>query len=678
VHFARSAAARNPARGPKALRDTELDFTCGKLAALCALPEIPDLPPKFPCPRTLAARGLQVFAVLAAVWPASHPARAWAQADSSSAVVAPSQRSADALELGFENVTSGEGRLAFENRRVRHTMEALALLERKRPGPFVAYERRFGLTAASIEVSGDPARPDFRVRYPSDRDYVRGPAGPRLHPTSRSLDLVVGPLFAYELGRITDPYQTRIEIEPRLRYHPWPGARLTASMVIPVQNDFVVTDLHPDIDRVRPGLLLMEQFAWVPGVALTSATAGVFADNRYGLSFGAARPLREGAVLIDGQIDFTGFLAFPEGGAIYSGIERVSGFAGVTWRAPWYDVSLTARAARFLYGDDGPEIIFRRTLGDVEMSLSYARSNVLNQKTLRVALPVPPLKRSTKHPIRAQLVERFPVSYRTDATPVAVNVGSVANREDFLRQLNRPALETNRARYDAAFRDVDPRQPRDVDWVSLTGTTGFINTPWAGVMRDGGIEAGYNHYSKKWAYDDRGLHVNQVYYTTVGILPHVEATFRFTRIPGRIGIFQDDEDNVLTTDTDHMASGRLMLLTPTRRRPGVAIGVEDVEGTRRFHSTYVVAGMPFEIMGVQSRVALGYAPHVFTATRHVLDGGFGAFEVSPWRAVAARIEHDSEKLNVGIGVDLGFGLRLRAAALKLETLSAGVGWFHKL
>src|SRR5438093_12163461 len=75
---------------------------------------------------------------------------------------------------------------------------------------------------------------------------------------------------------------------------------------------------------------------------------------------------------------------------------------------------------------------------------------------------------------------------------------------------------------------------------------------------------------------------------------------------------------------------------------------------------------------------LGYAPRVFTATRHVLDGGFGAFEVSPWRDVAARVEYDSEKWNVGAGVGLGFGLRLRIAALNFESLSAGASWRHEL
>jgi hypothetical protein len=42
------------------------------------------------------------------------------------------------------------------------------------------------------------------------------------------------------------------------------------------------------------------------------------------------------------------------------------------------------------------------------------------------------------------------------------------------------------------------------------------------------------------------------------------------------------------------------------------------------------------------------------------------------------MEYDTEKWNVGVGVALPFGLRLRAAALNLETLSAGAGWTHAL
>jgi len=213
--------------------------------------------------------------------------------------------------------------------------------------------------------------------------------------------------------------------------------------------------------------------------------------------------------------------------------------------------------------------------------------------------------------------------------------------------------------------------------VSSTGMAGFINAPWAGVMEDRHVEMGYRHIPKAQAWD-RPVYTNEIYYAALGLLPRLEVGLRFTRTPGLQTFGDIDPQSQLTTDTDHMASARVNLVPPRVGRPGVSIGVEDVQGTRRFHSSYLVTGLPFAINSVQSRVTLGYAGRVFTATRRVLDGGFGAFEVSPWRVVATKIEYDSEKWNLGLGVDLGYGLRLHAAALNMESVSVGAGWFHKL
>src|SRR5207244_36467 len=114
------------------------------------------------------------------------------------------------------------------------------------------------------------------------------------------------------------------------------------------------------------------------------------------------------------------------------------------------------------------------------------------------------------------------------------------------------------------------------------------------------------------------------------------------------------------------------------RHPGLAVGVEDVEGTRRFHSAYAVAGMPLEIQYVRSRVTLGYAFRAFTASRYVLDGCFGALEASPWNRLAAQLEFDSEKWNAGLQFKAPFGFRVRADLLGLTSLSAGVGWQRHL
>jgi hypothetical protein len=257
-------------------------------------------------------------------------------------------------------------------------------------------------------------------------------------------------------------------------------------------------------------------------------------------------------------------------------------------------------------------------------------------------------------------------------------VSGVASREELLRRLDAPALDAEADRFRRGRGDsFDPAPGPPPALVSLTGTTGFINTPWAGVMTDGGLEVGANHVPRRWVYDERGVHANDVYYATLGFLPRVEGSLRWTVTPG-LRTFESVVPESRLTDTDYMASGRLELFRPALGQPGLAVGVDDVKGTRRFHSTYVVSGMPFRIPRVQGRIAVGYAFRALKATRHTLDGAFGAAEVSPWRLLAAQIEYDSEKWNVAVAVPAPFGIRLRAAMLHLQSLSLGAGFYLPL
>jgi len=585
-----------------------------------------------------------------------------------------------ALEAGLENVTADSTGLAYENRRYRHPLDAIGRLPVESVGRRRLFERRLGLTSAAF-VARDSDVTRFDVLYPSDRHFPRAPRGRMRASTHRSLDFIAGPLISYEVGRLTDPLQMMFQMEARAEINPWAGALLAGSVVFPVYNDFSESDDHPDVNEVRPGIATLEQYAWIPKVALASATAGIFADNRYGVSFGAARPLAQGAVLLDSQVDYTGFIAFNTDGIKRTDPEDLTGFGGITWRPPWRDMSLRLRGGRFVYGDDGAEVQFLRSFGDFDIAFFAIRAGGLDVEGVRLGFPIPPLTRPTQSPVRALPIQKFSLSYRTDATPVGAYLYGPASRETFLRQLDGPSLATNRYRLERA-RGAPKSAPSPIPRVSNAGMTGFINTPWAGGMGEGEMEIGYVKVPKKWAYSsmgvERGVYSNEIYYGSLGLLPRTEIGLRFTRTPGLKTFGNIDPDSRLTTDTDHMASIRFTVFEPKDRVPGVALGVEDVEGTRRHHASYVVFGVPSQIFSVQSRFSLGYASRVFAASRHVLDGAFGAIEVSPWRVVATQVEYDTEKWNVGLGVDLGFGLRLRAAALNFESLSAGVGWCHRL
>lgn len=579
--------------------------------------------------------------------------------------------------LGLENVSvrsTARRALAYENRRFRHSAEALGAAHAAAGGPQFVFERRLALTTAAIEVSGEDSLPRFALRFPSDPGFPAPVTGRRASPTLGRVDFDFGPLVDYRIGQLFNPLELRIELQPRLRLNPWPGAAVQAGVLFPLVNDYPPTELDRDAGRVRPGRMSVDQFAWVPRVALVSVSGGYFGDNRWGASAGASRPMANGAVLVDAQIERTGYLAFADSGTFFSNPRATSGHLGVTYRPGLSDVAVRVRAARFLYGDDGVELEVRRSMGDFDLAYFLQRTTGVYTYGLRLDLPVPPMRREGGVPLRIQPVPRFGISFRDNSAPIGTTVSGIASREDFLRQLSRPALESNSGRYRRERGwGASPRETPVPGWVSLTGMTGFINTPWAGVMADRGFEMGYNHVPRAEAYDHRGTHDNEVYYATLGFLPRVETSMRWTRIPGYHS-FEDIVPDSRLVDVDRMSSGRVEVLSPGPLRPGLALGVEDFQGTRRFHSAYAVSGMTTTIFQVHCRASVGYGFRAFDANRYVLDGAFGALEAVPTRFARLQAEFDSEKWNAAIGLSPGAGFRIRAVLLNLKSLSYGAGW----
>lgn len=611
------------------------------------------------------------------------PARA-AAADSTGVSPGTSALTGALTGVGLENVTVEAGdtlKVAYENRRFRHAADALGVARARSGAGVLFFERRLGMVAGAIGVTaGDDSAPRFHVHHPSDLDFPRPPHGPVVSPTFARADLDVGPVVDYRIGQLFDPLEIRADLEPRLLLNPWPGALFRAGVRIPLVNDYSAGPLDEDAGRFRPGRISLDQLAWIPRVALASVSAGYFGDNRYGFSIGAARPIAGGSLLLDAQYDRTGYLAFP-GEMVYSNLEANSGYAGVAWRPGFVDVTVRARLARFLYGDRGAELELVRRFDDLEIGYFTQRTEGVETYGLRFDFPIPPRLRAAGSRLRVQPAERFALSFRDEGGSLGTWLTGVADREDWLRQLDDPELNLSSDRYRAGLGGDDRVKPRHrpapEDWVSFQGMTGFIQTPWAGVMSDRGLEAGYDWVPKKWAFDHRGRNDNQIFYATLGFLPHVETAIRWTRIPGYHSFEEIVPDSKLV-DIDRMSSGRVEILPPTRTHPGLAAGIEDIQGTRRFHSTYAVAGMPFSIFHLESRASLGYGFRAFDANRYVLDGTFGALELDPTRFVRVQAEYDTEKWNIGLGLSPGAGFRVRAALLNLESFTLGAGWAHAL
>jgi len=209
---------------------------------------------------------------------------------------------------------------------------------------------------------------------------------------------------------------------------------------------------------------------------------------------------------------------------------------------------------------------------------------------------------------------------------------------------------------------------------TLLGTTGLIMTPTADVLPSESVLFGLTLTNKTWSYFDRGDSDNYTYFFVVGFLPRVEISVHATYAPKDRLISSGDTQGT----NDRGASGRLLLLTEGDRRPALAVGIDDVRGTRRFHSLYAVTSKGVRLPShFLIRGSLGFGSDQLEAQNHILDGVFGGAEIRYEDMVGIALDYDTEKWNTCFRLVLFQRLAAYAAFLDFESPSGGVSWFQR-
>jgi len=210
-------------------------------------------------------------------------------------------------------------------------------------------------------------------------------------------------------------------------------------------------------------------------------------------------------------------------------------------------------------------------------------------------------------------------------------------------------------------------------WLALHGMSGLVLTPTAEVAADATVRVGYSFMDREWVPHGRGQFDNELYFLNFGFLPRVEITVRATVLPGsRLSRFDD------APIVDRLGSARLQLLRPGRF-PAVAVGVDDLRGTRFYHSLYVVGthGVGLGSAALELRGSLGFGSRALDAANHLLDGVFGGLELRGLEAASVVVEHDTEKWNGAARVRLFGHVSAQLAWLDLEIPSWGAAWTHR-
>lgn len=206
--------------------------------------------------------------------------------------------------------------------------------------------------------------------------------------------------------------------------------------------------------------------------------------------------------------------------------------------------------------------------------------------------------------------------------------------------------------------------------LALNGMTGLVNTPTAEVLPDATVRFGASQVDEERAFFGRGQMDNRLFFVSIGFLPRTEVSIRATWLP-ELSLLESRDTAVV----DRLAGGRFLVLAEGRL-PALALGVDDVRGTRLFHSSYAVATKTLRAGRPCLRASLGYGSRLLEAGDYVLDGTFGGLEASAGPA-SALLDFDTETWNSAARLTAFGRLSVLIALLDLKTPSGGIAWIHR-
>jgi hypothetical protein len=208
------------------------------------------------------------------------------------------------------------------------------------------------------------------------------------------------------------------------------------------------------------------------------------------------------------------------------------------------------------------------------------------------------------------------------------------------------------------------------DWISLNGTSGLLMTPTADLVEDRRLAAGVSFVDKKWAVEERGAHDNLAYFATLGFLPRVEVSMRLTVLPGSKFSVANPDRSV----KDRMFSVKALLLRERGPWPSVAVGGEDITGTKRYNTLFAVLSRRLDPGIGEFRVHLGAGAGWIEAKNHPLDGVFGGVAMRLWKGGDLIGEYDTNKVNVGFALEPLPYVRVLVAAINAESFAGGINF----
>ena len=228
-----------------------------------------------------------------------------------------------------------------------------------------------------------------------------------------SLDLVLHPLVRLAFGDFDEPVRADLGVAPTALIDLWPGARVTAQVLVPF-----VERADEETQGIRPGIVAGHQEWRLPFASFARVSAGLFTRDRYGVDLTTTTYLANGRAAVTLRAGRTGFARLTDGTWQYSALDLTTASAQVSAViAPTYGLSTGVTAGRFLSGEAGVRVDLSRTFGETDVSVFGLTSGGEPNVGGRISIPLPVRRHARPGRVRARLADAFEAEYRYRRVP---------------------------------------------------------------------------------------------------------------------------------------------------------------------------------------------------------------------------------------------------------------------
>ena len=195
------------------------------------------------------------------------------------------------------------------------------------------------------------SRQDWDVSYELGDTWKQACRVVKSNSSLFKVDVVVYPWLMFQNYKLSKMYDYVFQLSPAIEVSMWKGMKLTAQVVVPIQNDYY----GRPYSQIRPGFLTLSQSVRLPYNIFLRGIVGFYEGGRSGAE------LRAKYILPDEHFWLTGRLGVTRKGywdhwAYYHGAKwRTDFHVGLHYYWPKFNTEFMVKSERFLLGEYGSQ-----------------------------------------------------------------------------------------------------------------------------------------------------------------------------------------------------------------------------------------------------------------------------------------------------------------------------------